>query len=236
MIADLGNSGSSNGGFGSGTAHAGAGAGNDGRRPHAGLLLASMNAGLALVLAGVLALALASSGCADKSEGDEAGEASIPPTSADLVYADGWTELALDANSAKNRVDTMGHYHTDKNYCQKPGEGVYSVAAWNRMSATLNKAVTAGTLSKARCWDSPNGSKFYNKGIAELSISRPPANNPGAAPVTSKRVLFEYKSGQICTTLDDATLADSLMEQIEMTLKLTDKADAQDCPGYRPEG
>lgn len=178
------------------------------------------------------ALALVSTGCADKVA-EESAEGSIPERSSEIIYAEDWTELTFDANSAKSRVNTMGHYHTDKNICQKPGDGVFTVAAWNRLVVDLNQVVTAGDLSTPRCWDSPNGSKFYNKGLAELTLSR--SLTPGAAATVSKKKLFEYKNGQICTTIANAALADSLMEQVEMTLKLIDRADAQECPGYRPD-
>lgn len=180
-------------------------------------------------------LAFASTGCAERAASDEAAaEAGIPEQSQEIKYAENWTELTFDANSAKSRVNSMGHYHTDKNYCQKPGDGVYSVPVWNRIVVDLNKVVGTGELTTPRCWDSPNGSKFYNKGLAELTISRSPT--PGAAAVVSKKKLFEYKNAQICTTIADAALADALMEQVELTLKLIDRADIQECPpGNRPD-
>lgn len=180
-----------------------------------------------------MTLAYGSAGCAEKTDANAAAEGSIPELSQEIQYAEDWTELTFDANSAKSRVNSMGHYHTDKNICQKPGDGVYSVAAWNRIVTDLNLVVKSAELSTPRCWDSPNGSKFYNKGIAELTISRMPPN--GGAPSVSKKRLFEYKNAQICTTIANAALADSLMEQVETTLKLIDRADAQECPGYRPD-
>jgi hypothetical protein len=177
-------------------------------------------------------LAFASAGCAEKGEEGEV-DGAMPEYSQDIQYADGWTELNFDANSAKSRVNTMGHYHTDKNICQKPGDGVYSVAAWNKLVGDLNRVAGLTDLATPRCWDSPNGSKFYNKGLAELTITRSSSQGPSTA--VTKKKLFEFKNGQICTAISDAALADTLMEQVETTLKLIDRADAQECPGYHPD-
>jgi hypothetical protein len=62
-----------------------------------------------------------------------------------------------------------------------------------------------------------------------------PSPTPSPAVIGNKKLLFEYKNGQICTYLADPALAASLMEQIETALKLTDRADAQECPNYRPD-
>jgi hypothetical protein len=70
---------------------------------------------------------------------------------------------------------------------------------------------------------SSNGSKFYNRGIATLTLESGP-----------KRLLYEYKNGDVCSYIADAAFSDQLFDLIEKTVYLADRADAQECPNYRP--
>lgn len=193
-----------------------------------------------------LGAAFAAGGCAEKDSGSQqpgsqgGSDSGLSPISPDLVYAKGWTSLEIDARGSnlgpgKQSVDSAGHYHTTSNQCGKPGSGVFDVKTWNTFAATVNRAFLTPELVPARCWDSPNGSKFYNKGIAEIIIPRDAEPGSATPPPPIRRRIYEYKAGQICTTLDDAELAESLMNQLETVLNLTDLADAaSQCPGFRP--
>lgn len=178
------------------------------------------------------ASALFAAGCSERSSNDSSADTGLSPNSPNVTYPKDWTEVAIDANSAKNTIDTAGHYHTDHNMCQRPGDGVYDLSTWNSLSGALNQVVLSAPLATERCWDSPNGSKFYNRGSAEITISHTAAG--ATSPVVTHRNLFEYKNAQICTTIADPALADALMAQIESTLQLSDRADAQQCPNYVP--
>ncbi|MGK5082862.1 hypothetical protein WDW37_06125 [Bdellovibrionota bacterium FG-1] len=150
-------------------------------------------------------------------------EEGLPPISPDIVYAVGWKSLELDANGATTLADSSGHYSTDRNMCQRPGDGAYDLGTWNTLSKALNQIVTTPNLSTPRCIDSPEGSKFYNRGIAQLVL-----------PNGEKRKLLEYVNVQICSTISDPALSTQFIELVEKTVFLADRADALECPNYRP--
>jgi hypothetical protein len=188
------------------------------------------------LLALCTALAIASGGCAEKGENDasanaaSASDSGLPVNSADVAHPKEWTELAIASRNGQNRLDPAGHFHTTSNICARAGDGVYTVDAWNRIAPDLDVAALAPVQDKPQCWDSPEGSLFYNNGsqaVVELSISH--AATPGAAPVTSKRQLFTYKNAQICTTLKDLAFARKLMDEVEDALRRTNCSGLENC-------
>ena len=141
-------------------------------------MIATFEGFLPVLTALSMALAFSAAGCAEKIQNQDtpALDSGLSPNSPNITYPKDWTELVIDANSAKNTIDSAGHYHTDHNMCQKPGDGVYDVSTWNTIAGALNQAITAAPLETERCWDSPNGSKFYNHGTAEIADRQlPPA-------------------------------------------------------------
>ncbi len=164
--------------------------------------------------------------CAERQDAQEPGEfidPGLPILSPGLVYAENWTELTIEANQAKTVVDAFGHYNTDKNRCFNRGGGVYSVATWNQVSRLLNQVSASQPIAPARCAASPLNSRFFNKGIATLSI----------LPQV-KRQIFELKNAEICTTIADPNVSTALMDLIEQTIRLANNADDSDCPTPRP--
>jgi hypothetical protein len=165
------------------------------------------------------------SGCAEKTDkastDQAAGDASLSPNSPDLIEIKGWTGVEIGANSATTTINQSGHYLTDHNLCTHKAEGVYDVATWNSLVTTLNTVAITAPMSTHRCVDSPSGSKFYNKGTVDLM----PVHG-------AKRSLFEYKNGQICSSISDVALSNSLMDLIEKTILLADRAEIHDCPGH----
>jgi hypothetical protein len=170
-----------------------------------------------------LALLTAISGCAerDPNAAAQAGDSSLPAESPELVKVNGWTGIEMDANSAKTNITQTGHYLTDHNICTHKAEGVYDVPTWNKLVTVLNQVATMTPMPTPRCVDSATGSKFYNKGYASLVVSP-----------TVKRPIFEYKNVQVCSTIPDAAVAATLMELIDKTLVLADRAEIRDCPGH----
>jgi hypothetical protein len=179
-----------------------------------------------LFLAAALLLG-STQGCAERNELEPIEEEGVSPVSPDLIYASGWTKVEIDANSAKTTVDPAGHYSTDRNMCQRRGDAVYSVPTWNAFAESINAVIRAQPLSPPRCSDAPGSSRFYNRGLVTVNLE--PVSGPAG-----KRLLYEHKNGQICSTIANEALSHQLLALVEQTILLADKADAIECPNYRP--
>ena len=157
----------------------------------------------------------------------------LPQESPNFVYAKGWEGITLNANKSITVIKTVGHLTTTKNICERKGEAFFKLDEWNALSTLVNKIVvteprsapsplpSATPVSAERCVPSSENSKFWNLGIAEVTL----ANG-------TKRKLLEYKNAEICSTIADPATADQFLAMIEKALIKADCADAQECPNY----
>lgn len=195
-------------------------------------MLSNLNK-LAHDLATILAIttaATAFSACAERAPGADGGQAGgdgtnevLTPEAPPFLSAEGWDQLLIDAKEANTRIETNGHLITTSNMCRQKGDIPFDLPTWNALAKQLNELVKTTPATAPRCVPSPNGSWFYNKGIATLVLAN------GA-----KRPLLEYKGGEICSYVADAALSDGLIATVEKLILTADRADAQSCPNYRP--
>src|SRR5690242_4977350 len=109
-------------------------------------------------------LVIASLGCSSKpptsppaspptSTNDQAPPANPPapepdlnPVSPNVVYADGWNEIVIVANSAKTRVGVGAHLTTNRNKCGRDAYSSIELAEWNDIAKNTNAAMKTTRL------------------------------------------------------------------------------------------
>lgn len=138
------------------------------------------------------------------------------------VDAQGWTQLTLNANLAITHVDNTGHWDTNQNYCMQQASGGLDLHPWNQFADLVNQAIQAPVSAQDTCFDTvcPIGTFSYDdKIVATLEDG-------------GTRVLFQEKSGQICTRIGDPEAAEKLLQMLS---EIAISADRQDCdrPYYR---
>jgi hypothetical protein len=147
-------------------------------------------------------------GCGSSSKNSNVTDASVGQ-----VYASSWSEITIDANLAKTRVTTTGHYETNKNACARPGDGAMSLQEWNEFATNMNAAVTQLNASNPKICI-PIDYRACMDGTVNVT------NENG-----SKTVLFEPGGGgEICTRLQSRELAEKLYKSINGLTYAADRA------------
>lgn len=139
----------------------------------------------------------------------------LSPTSPELVYSSGWTEMVIRANSAKTTVDPGAHFATNRNACGKDAYGAIDLEDWNALAKYTNLAIEGESRPEDHCVDPPAEANKYMDGTVEVKTP------------SGIKVLFEVKDWQICTRIKDAQVSDTLLKTIE---KIILQADKEDCP------
>ncbi|MCM2322760.1 MAG: hypothetical protein NDJ90_05825 [Oligoflexia bacterium] len=129
------------------------------------------------------------------------------------LFAEGWSDLIINANFAKTRVDHIAHFTTSRNACGRDAYGALDLPLWNKLAAAMNAALQAPALAEPRCQTVENPGKM--DGTAEAQLTP-----------TSKRLLFEVRGyAEVCTTIRDAAAAKSLLEAITAVVLAADRED-----------
>ncbi|OFZ40274.1 MAG: hypothetical protein A2070_06970 [Bdellovibrionales bacterium GWC1_52_8] len=92
----------------------------------------------------------------------------VPAT---LIYAEGWTDIALVANWAKTSLDHLGHFFTTRNACGKDEAGAISIEHWNKLATAINQVVADEAAAEEYCIPLPEGRSRYMDGTAEVVLS-----------------------------------------------------------------
>src|SRR6185503_1348063 len=93
-----------------------------------------------VALAGLLALSI--TGCGAKETPAAAPPAPVPTETApvaDLIDADGWSDMVLTANYAETKVDIYGHFETSRNACGRESYGAFDKKTWNDVANAMNE-------------------------------------------------------------------------------------------------
>ncbi|MGZ3697100.1 MAG: hypothetical protein ACXWPM_03205 [Bdellovibrionota bacterium] len=165
------------------------------------------------------------SGCGSKADGPDAPQTrqdGLPASSNDVEYADGWDSLVINANLAKTVIDGHAHWSSNHNCAQRPVFGAYAPATWNKIAKNMNSAVKGGVAPTPYCVEAPNTTRSLYGGTADVMIYGTTAGSP-----TTKRTIFEYKDGKVCSTIVDHAVADDLYSVINDLILMADK---EDCP------
>jgi hypothetical protein len=134
----------------------------------------------------------------------------LPPQPPEATTASNWTELTIQANSAKTTVSTAAHFATDRNACGKDAYGVMGLDDWNSLANHLNVAVLQEPASTPYCVATPDSYPYMNDSVV-------------VALTQGKRTLYELKDGQICSTVQDHQLSDALLADIQKVIVSADK-------------
>lgn len=172
-------------------------------------------------------------GCANKSSSNSQ-EASSPsrnsptdntpvtPPQVQTVFADGWQNLVITANSAKTNLDSVAHFKTDRNACGRGADGVLELPEWNSVSQNLNVVVKQRPAQDPYCVNIPDAWPYMDNSV-EVVLDR------------EKRTLYEVRDGQICSTISDHSVSDALLADIHKIIRFADKQDVDpaECPWAR---
>lgn len=172
-----------------------------------------------LALAACCALSVTGCGGSDAASGDAFGSSNTPSQ----VYAENWSELAVDANAAKTKITSTGHFETNHNMCNRPADGAMTLSDWNTFAANINAIV-----------------KSWNPGAPLICIETDyiACLNGGNVDIVrddgTKMRVFEpgtdEKFGLMCTHAADKEAATKLFKAIN---GITWTADQTDCTlGY----
>jgi outer membrane murein-binding lipoprotein Lpp len=147
-------------------------------------------------------------GCGSSSKNTELADNSV-----NQVYATSWSEVSIDANLAKTKVTTTGHYETNKNACARPGDGAMTLNEWNDFASTMNAAIaqldpgnpkTCFPIDYRACMD---GTATYTRDDG------------------TKVTLFEPGGGgETCTRIQNRDLAEKLYKAINGLTYAADRA------------
>lgn len=137
------------------------------------------------------------------------------PNDPTLRYAQGWSGVLITANFAKTTISPAAHLITTRNACGKDADDVLDLATWNDFATNINQALSAPRLSEAKCYIGDSLSKF--DGSAEILV-----DNQNNIPLLETRT-----TGEICSTLPDAKVVNSLLSLIN---QLVLQADRANCP------
>jgi hypothetical protein len=137
-----------------------------------------------------------------------------PPAPPEATVAKGWSELIINANSAKTTVSPFGHFATTRNACGKDAFGVVVLADWNSLAKNLNLAVEGTPAPQEYCVAIPESYPYMNDSV-QVKLER------------ETRTLYELKNGQICSNIQDHATADALLADVQKMILVADK---EECP------
>ncbi len=137
-----------------------------------------------------------------------------PTATSNVAYANGWSAITIHANFAKTHVDITGHFDTDRNACGKDAAGLLGLDDWNKFAKDVNTALESPPLAQEYCIPQPDTGKYMD-GTTEVVLTR------------GKRLLYEVKNGEICSTVGGPALSSELLNLINKIINLADKAN---CP------
>jgi hypothetical protein len=152
-------------------------------------------------LTGLSLLALA--GCGQRDPAFEDAFAGNPGVAA--VDAVGWDQIAMLSAGAEVKLDTVGHYKTSYNRCRSDGAGSVSLEQWNALAGNLNAVMAQPPLDKDVCKPAPRV-HYGLDGYAEVHVG------------TSKRTIFDYRGGDICTNIPDPKAAGEILKVLNKVL------------------
>ncbi|MFL5815281.1 MAG: hypothetical protein ACJ763_17020 [Bdellovibrionia bacterium] len=146
-------------------------------------------------------------GCGSSSKSD------FTDASVGQVYATSWSEISIEANLAKTKVTSTGHYETNKNACNRPGDGAMTLQEWNEFAANMNAAAAQLNATNPKtCF--PIDYRACMDGTASM------VTDDG-----KKVALFEPGSGgEICTRLQNREMAEKLYKSINGLTYAADRA------------
>jgi len=168
-----------------------------------------------LLFAGCLALVLCL-GCGSskvvepQTQADEPGNAPAPVT---LVYAEGWTDIAMVANWAKTGVDHLGHFVTSRNACGKDESGAIALDLWNVLAKAVNEIVGAEAGSEEICLPLPQDQRRYMDGTAEVVLSNG----------TKIPLLDSTRGTGACSKIKNRATAEALFNALNEVVLIADK-------------
>ena len=131
----------------------------------------------------------------------------------------GWSEITINSRYAKTTIDIVGHFEISRNACFKAENGAIALEDWTILSRGINKAVKSDPLAEAECFAPPDV-PFSLDDKAEVKLSD-----------QKTRMLFEFKGGSLCTSINNAALARDLLDVINRILRA---AMLESCPNGAP--
>jgi hypothetical protein len=153
------------------------------------------------------------------------------PTAPDLVAAQKWGQLKIQANSATTRLDYTGHYRTDRNGCGQDANGALDLDTWNPIATTINSAVAATMTTGDDNYFCPTP-PTQNDRLGWPGFNRDNHVVDIQLESNTTQPLFETYQGQICTHIADHDLAQRLYDALNQLTIVADKTDCQNAPGY----
>lgn len=163
----------------------------------------------------VLATFLSFAGCGGSQGTSSNASPTIDSGNGGMIYADNWSEIAIDANLSNTKVLSSGHFETTHNACNRAANAAMSLSDWNNLAEAVNAALkqVSTTLPKV-CFDVDYTSCMDGKASIMLGDG-------------TEQVLFEPgDSGQTCSSIQDRDLAQKLFKVIN---GITYTADHTDC-------
>jgi hypothetical protein len=140
----------------------------------------------------------------------------LPQTSDAVVDPSGWSEVIIDANSARTKLDFLGHFKTSRNACGKEAYGVMELEDWNALATQSNLAIQSGLSQSESCIDVQDYTSKFMDGLVTYKLTS-----------GETKTLFTYRDSQICSNLQDKEISAKLLQLIEKLILLADK---QECP------
>jgi len=149
-------------------------------------------------------------GCGSKAEKTDQAAADVSQNPVPTVeYASGWEEVIIDSPQAKVTIDQLGHFSTNRNACLMREAGVLKLDDWNTFAKGMNVAAKEQPLAEAACFPVVTSRYGFTPGYVgtvEIKI-----NN-------SKRIIYEIKGNDICSTIPDTDISKNLNNTINNIL------------------
>jgi hypothetical protein len=171
-----------------------------------------------LMLTGLLACAPKP----DRSSSESTSNEEQPAELSELVEAVGWTEIDMAANCARStKVDTYGHFETNRNGCYKGESGGVPLAAWNRIANAANLIAKSPDMVAEQWCVSYSDSHFKVDNAAYLVTPQ------------GRIQLFDAWPSRACSKLANREAALELLDALSAVIKL---AWFEGCPSAREWG
>jgi hypothetical protein len=153
------------------------------------------------------------------------GSQQTPAAANAITYADGWSEVSLQANYAKTFIDSTGHYMTDRNACGQAANGAIDLAIWNKLVVAINSAIKAPLAAPPTGSGSAPSSSPQN-----CPVEGDNSKMDGTMSVTlesgKQMTIFENLGpGEVCTSIADHQIAQNLYDAINVIVVLADQTD-----------
>lgn len=139
----------------------------------------------------------------------------LPATSPNVIYATGWSVMIIHANYAKTTIDSGAHLTTDRNACGKDAYAAIALDEWNNFSKNVNLAIQKPPVQDEYCVSPPTDTYKYMDGSVKITTDH------------GERLLYETVDYQICSTISDHKLSDTLLALINQLILDADKTN---CP------